>query len=115
MFLIVTELNGPTETDPTTGTVTRRFKSPSEVPPELYSNLERAIKALGNWSNRLRGAWLVESRFSASQIRDLLKPHLFAGSDRLFVVRMSKNWAGTGMGEGFQEWMTRRNFDPPTK
>lgn len=93
MFLIVLELNA---------------RNPSE-----YPDLERAIKALGNWSNRLKSGWLVETRFNASQIRDLLKPHLVAGQDRLFVTRMTKNWAGTGMGEGFQEWMTRRNFDAP--
>ncbi|MFZ5478247.1 MAG: hypothetical protein ACOZNI_15880 [Myxococcota bacterium] len=93
MFLIVTELNAR--------------------PAAEYPDLERAIKALGNWSNRLKNGWIVESRFNASQIRDLLKPHLVSGQDRIFVARMTKNWAGTGMGDGFQEWMNRRNFDAP--
>lgn len=79
-------------------------------PADQYPDLERAIKALGNWSNRVRGAWIVESRFSAQQIRDLLKPHIGAGQDRLFVARIGGNWAGTGMGPGFQEWMNRRDF-----
>lgn len=91
MFLIVLELNGRDE----------------------YPDLERAIKALGNWSNRVKGAWMVETRFNASQIRDLLKPHVVAGKDKLFIARLSKNWAGTGMGDGFQDWMDRRNFDTP--
>lgn len=79
-------------------------------PADQYPDLERSIKALGNWSNRVRGSWLVESRFSAQQIRDLLKPHLVAGTDRLFVARLGSNWAGTGMGTGFPEWMNRRSF-----
>ncbi|MSP54492.1 MAG: hypothetical protein EXR69_02635 [Myxococcales bacterium] len=78
-----------------------------------YPDLERALKALGNWSNRTKGTWIVESRFSASQIRDLLKPHV-GTEDRVFVARFTKNWAGTGMGTGFQEWMNRRNFETPS-
>ncbi len=82
---------------------------------EEYGDLERAIKALGNWSNRVRGSWIVESRFSAAQIRDLLKPHIVSGKDRVFVSRFTRNWAGSGMGEGFPEWMNRRQFDAPAK
>ena len=84
-------------------------------PASEYPDLERAIKALGNWSNRLKGAWLVESRFTAGQVRDLLKPHLVAGKDRVFVARFTKSWAGMNMGNGFQQWMTRRNYDAPKK
>jgi hypothetical protein len=93
MFLILLELNGRPVGD--------------------YPDLERAIKAVGNWSNRIRGQWIVESRFTASQIRDLLKPHLVTGKDRLLVSRVTRSWAGTNMGDGFQEWMNRRNFDTP--
>jgi hypothetical protein len=31
----------------------------------------------------------------------------------MFVSRMTGSWAGTGMGTGFQEWMTRRPFTAP--
>lgn len=92
MFLVLLELNGR--------------------PADQYPDLERALKALGNWSNRLKGQWIIESRFNASQIRDLLKPHV-TPQDRVFVARMTRNWAGTNMGDGFQEWMNRRNFDAP--
>lgn len=83
-------------------------------PADQYDDLERAIKALGNWSNRLKGAWFVESRFNASQIRDLLKPHVGQG-DKIFVARMTRGWAGYAMGEGFPEWMNRRQFDAPSR
>jgi hypothetical protein len=81
-------------------------------PADQYPDLERAIKALGNWSNRLRGSWMVQSRFSASQVRDLIKPHLGAG-DKVFVSRMSSGWAGYNMGQGFPEWLNRQSFDAP--
>ncbi len=81
--------------------------------PGDYADLERAIKALGNWSNRVKGSWIVESRFNAAQIRDLLKPHIEVGKDRVLVARITRNWAGSALGEGFPEWMNRRNFDAP--
>ena len=94
MYIILTELNGRPEGE--------------------YGDFERAIKALGDWSNRVKGQWLVQSWFTASQIRDLLKPHIVQGQDRVFVARMyGGNWAGTNMGQGFPEWLSRRNFDAP--
>ncbi len=79
-------------------------------PADQYPDFDKALKALGNWSSRMRGVWLVETRFTPAQIRDLLKPTLVAGQDRMFVSRMTTSWAGTGMGDGFQDWMNRRNF-----
>jgi hypothetical protein len=79
-----------------------------------YEPLYNALKALGPWSNRLPSTWLVESRLSARRIRDLLKPHL-KSADRLFVGQFSRNWAGTGMGAGFPDWMTRRSFEIEAK
>lgn len=82
-------------------------------PDADYEALRTAIKALGAWSNRLPNTWLVESRLSARRIRDLLKPNL-KETDRLFVGQFAaQNWAGTGMGNGFPEWLGRRTFDGP--
>ena len=78
---------------------------------EPYTALEAEIRKLGDWSNRLPNAWLVQSRTSALQIRNRLKPHLRIG-DRLFVAQLTNRWAGTGMGEGFPEWLKRRDFGP---
>ncbi len=81
-----------------------------------YEDLTTAVKALGPWSNRLKNCWLVESNFSSGRIRDLLKPHLqFENGDRMFVGQFTNNWAGTGMGADFPDWLKRRNFEPPVK
>ncbi len=81
---------------------------------EEYEDLVTAIKALGPWSNRLQKVWLVETPFSSRRIRDLLKPHLkFDKGDRLFVGQFTNNWAGTGMGDAFPDWLKRRAFDSP--
>lgn len=66
-----------------------------------------ALKAMGNWSNRVEGSWLLETNLTPRQVRDLLGQHM-KPQDRLFVARITQNWAGRGMGEGFPEWMGRR-------
>lgn len=69
-----------------------------------------ALKTMGNWSNRMNDAWLLETNTQGARaIRDHLKQFL-KPEDRLFVARISRNWAGTGMGKGFPEWMQRRDF-----
>jgi hypothetical protein len=78
--------------------------------PVEYEALNNAIKALGPWSNRLGNAWMVHSKLSAKRIRDLLKPHIKV-SDRLFVAQIGRNWAGTGMGQNFPDWINRRAFE----
>lgn len=68
------------------------------------------LKSLGNWSNRIDGAWLVETTISPRQARDLLGAKMKDG-ERLFVARITENWAGRNMGAGFPEWIQRRSFD----
>lgn len=77
--------------------------------PTAQANLEAAIKRLGNWSHRLPGVWLVESKANAPAIRDYVKQHV-GSTDAVFVARISRNWAGRNMGEGFPDWMKRRDF-----
>jgi hypothetical protein len=67
------------------------------------------LKSLGNWSNRIDDAWLLETPLSPRRVRDLLKEKTQPG-DRVFVARISRNWAGFAMGEGFPEWLGRREF-----
>jgi hypothetical protein len=73
---------------------------------------DAALKSLGNWSNRIPGVYLLETnRMGARGIRDHLKQFLAADKgDQVFVARISRNWAGTNMGEGFPDWMKRRDF-----
>lgn len=92
---------------------TRLAQDPSsEAGQKRYATLINAIQALGPWSDRLDRAWLVESKLSASRIRTLLKPHL-GKNERVFVGQFSQNWAGYNMGNGFPEWIGRRDFDVP--
>ncbi len=85
----------------------------TEVGKAAYANFLNAVTALGPWSDRLGDAWIVESKLSASRIRDLLKPHL-KESDRLFVAQFTQNWASFAMGPQFPAWIRRRDFSGPT-
>jgi hypothetical protein len=77
---------------------------------KVRSSVQAAIKTMGNWSNRLEDGWLLEApNRSARHIRDHLKQFL-QREDRLFVARISRNWAGSNMGAGFPDWIKRREF-----
>lgn len=77
--------------------------------PARREAFEAAVKGLGNWSNRMPGVWMLESKSSARMIRDFLAQKVGA-QDRLFVARITRNWAGRNMGDGFPDWMKRRDF-----
>ena len=78
----------------------------------VKERVDAAIKTLGNWSNRIPGVYFLETnRMGARGIRDHLKQFMnVEAGDRLFVARISRNWAGTNMGAGFPEWMKSREF-----
>jgi len=71
--------------------------------------LTDALKSLGNWSNRVPNAWVLESGLSPRQVRDVLGTHMKPG-DRVFIAEIKQNWSGRGMGDGFPDWMNRRTF-----
>lgn len=66
------------------------------------------LKSLGNWSNRVNGAWILETPLGPQKVRDLLGAKLPA--ERLFVAKITENWAGRNMGPQFPDWMKRRAF-----
>ena len=78
----------------------------------VKERVDASIKSLGNWSNRMPGVYLLETdRMGARGLRDQLKQFIeVEKGDRVFVARISRNWAGTNMGQGFPDWMKRREF-----
>ena len=78
------------------------------LPEDPREEALAAMKSLGAWSDRLQPTFLLECDLSSAKVRDSIKPHL-KPRDRVFVGELSRNWAATGMGEGFGEWMKRRN------
>lgn len=83
--------------------------TPADLNNTAQAEIETAVKALGNWSNRMQHSWFLESELPSGVIRDRLKQFAKEG-DRLFVARMTRHWSGFGMGQGFPEWLNRRQF-----
>ncbi len=80
--------------------------------PQAQARFDAAVKLMRPWANALssKGVWIVQNpRQNAAQIRDALKPMINPG-DRLFVARISRNWAGSGMNTSFPEWMMSQDF-----
>lgn len=77
-----------------------------------YEPLNAALQKLGDWSNRMPNAWMIQSNRSARELRDAVKP-LIGANDRIFVAQFARNWAATNMGTGFADWMGRRSFESP--
>ena len=77
---------------------------------ETVENLDTAIKALGPKSSGFfEDVWMLQSNLNAVNIRDVLRSNLKPG-DRIFVARVSQNWAGINMGDKFPDWLKSREF-----
>lgn len=79
--------------------------------PQAQARFDGAVQMIKPWANALskNSVWIVRSPKSASQLRDELKA-VINKEDRLFVARISRHWAGTGMNTSFPEWMMSQDF-----
>ena len=81
-----------------------------EQKEDTQKKLDTAISALGPKSaGFFDGVWMVQCNYNAGNIRDLLRSNLNPG-DRIFVARVSRNWAGINMGDKFPTWLKGREF-----
>jgi hypothetical protein len=81
-----------------------------EKKQETNTKLDTAISALGPKSSGFfDGVWILQSSLNAANLRDLLRANLEPG-DRIFVARISQNWAGINMGDKFPDWLKGREF-----
>ena len=98
-------------------------KDPS-TEEETLKQIDAVLKRDPQCGSRTTGIFknviLLESTLNAPNIRDLLKNAVQTG-DRVFVARISQNWAGMNMGgkPPFGDWLNDRNFgtftNPPKK
>ena len=81
-----------------------------EKKQETNEKLNTAISALGPKSaGFFDGVWMLQSNLNAANIRDVLRSNLEPG-DRIFIARISQNWAGINMGDKFPDWLKGRDF-----
>ena len=90
---------------------------PAEDQENSMNRFNAAVKSnrfISSRANHLsaNGTWIVESTNSAAALRNELKNFINADKgDRLFIARMTRNWAGTNMNGGnFPEWLKDKDF-----
>ena len=89
--------------------ITYRSRDP-KLAQETSEKLNQAIGALGPKSaGFFSDVWMLQSNLNAANIRDVLRANLNPG-DRIFVARISQNWAGINMGDKFPDWLKSQNF-----
>jgi len=78
-------------------------------PGRDYESLSNAIKSYGNWWHQSGSVWLISSdTVSSSVIRDYLKGFIDR-NDKLFVAKLSGEWAAIGFTQEEYDWMNNNN------
>lgn len=78
------------------------------APGRNYQPLFDYIKANYTWCKGLESVWLLDTKVSPAALRDELKK-LVDGNDKIFVVRLSREWASVNYYCG--EWLNSPERD----
>ena len=76
-------------------------------PGQRYEELIQLIKQGGIWARLGGSAYLIESNFTAVEIRDRYKTVLDV-NDKLYVGQVITPAAWTGMSEGVSKWIKEK-------
>ena len=73
-------------------------------PNQNYEGLYEGIKSFGTWWHQTGSVWFIRSDKDSSSIRDYLKQFI-DDDDKLFVIKVFRNWAGTGFTQEEYDWL----------
>ena len=73
-------------------------------PDRNYEDLIRELKSFGTWWHQTSSVWIIVTSKTAVEVRDYLKQFIDI-NDKLFVSRISNNWAATGFSEQEYNWV----------
>jgi hypothetical protein len=80
-------------------------------PGRDYQSVHTAIKALAsNWCHQLESLWLINSSYTATEIRDSVQ-RAGDSNDELFVITLGSHWATLNAGNLKNEWI-KNNLIP---
>lgn len=68
-----------------------------------YSNLIEALKGFPNWWHHLDSTWLIETDWTAEQIRDHLWQHMYDDDELLVMYYLNSGAGGSAAWKGFNE------------
>lgn len=75
-----------------------------KTPDRNYEDLIKGLKSFGTWWHQTGSVWVIVTAKSVSEVRDYLRQFIDS-NDKLFVVRLAKNWAATGFDTKEYEWL----------
>ena len=74
-------------------------------PGRDYDSLSNAIKSYSRWWHQSGSAWVISvNNTSSTEIRDYLKQFIDS-NDKIFVAKLSGEWAGFGFTQEEYDWM----------
>lgn len=74
-----------------------------------YDGLYKAIRAFGNPWHYLDSTWLIETKYSATQVYNQLAKEVDK-DDYLFVVKVSQDYQGW-LVQAAWDWLNKANFN----
>lgn len=75
-------------------------------PGRNYETLYKALKSYEAWAHPLESVWVLETRRSATEIRDHLGAHV-DGNDQLLVTGLTVEWASYNLATEQTNWLQR--------
>ncbi|MGH1746368.1 MULTISPECIES: hypothetical protein [Enterococcus] len=81
-------------------------------PIQDYETLHDTIKSLGAYSKRFDSFWLIDTSFSASEIRDKIN-NVIDSNDVALVIEVRKHWASHNLPKEAVDWLKsdKRTFN----
>lgn len=73
-------------------------------PDRNYEDLIKELKSFGTWWHQTGSVWIIVTSKTTVEVRDYLKQFIDT-NDKLFVSRISNNWAATGFSEQEYNWI----------
>ena len=75
-----------------------------------YQAVYDKIKTYSKWAHILESVWLVESSQEAKKIRENISS-ITDNDDKIFVCRLSGDWATVNIGKEYTDWLKNRTFN----
>ena len=74
-------------------------------PGQNYPDLIERIKSLGAWWHYLDSTWLVDTSYSPTDVRDVLKGLIDQGDELLVIDVSGRTWSSYGLNDDATAWL----------
>ncbi|MDF2495072.1 hypothetical protein [Sphingomonas sp.] len=75
-----------------------------KAPGRSYQPVHDYLRSFPDWCKGLESVYLIDTTLSTTQVRDALRAKV-DGNDKLFVVRITRDWGSVNYGCG--DWLNK--------